>query len=106
MPNRDQETPAGYVCTKCAAAGLKLWREYQPHMDSTKLFCAACALIDQKRTGPVDELGMCRDRFGAKCDQIGQLFPAVPTEDNATFWGYTSTPQHAVNWWRRLPTAL
>jgi hypothetical protein len=33
-----------------------------------------------------------------KTDQIGWLIPAVPANNNTTFWGYTSVPEKEVNW--------
>lgn len=39
-----------YTCTKCGVTGVKLWREYQTCQ--TQLFCAPCALVDQKKEGP------------------------------------------------------
>lgn len=38
-----------------------------------------------------------------RCDQVGSMVPAVPTEDGMTYWGYTSVPQSGVDWWHRLP---
>jgi len=37
-----------------------------------------------------------------RTDQIGWLVPAVPTEDGS-FWGYTSVPPEACEWWYKLP---
>jgi hypothetical protein len=87
--------PDAYRCGKCGAHGVKLWREYQTI--SPKLLCVACAEQDQGRrleTGP-----------GA-CDQIGWYVPAVPDEEGAGFWGYTSVPSAGVAWWKGLPMAL
>lgn len=39
----------------------------------------------------------------ATSDSIGWLVPAVPTEEDDTYWGYTSVPQPGVEWWQRLP---
>ena len=36
-------------------------------------------------------------------DQIGWRVPAVPTEENDTYWGYTSVPQPGCDWWANLP---
>ncbi len=46
------------------------------------------------------ETGSKRERT----DQIGWRVPAVPTEENDTYWGYTSVPTPGVEWWCRLPT--
>ena len=96
--------PEGYVCTRCRSAGRKLWREYNTCADYTKLFCAACALKNQRKKGPVGEDGKRLDNMGDRTDQIGWLIPAVPTEDGATFWGYSSVPPAGCTWWRGLPT--
>ncbi len=40
---------------------------------------------------------------GEKTDQIGWRVPAVPTEENDTYWGYTSVPTPGVDWWQNLP---
>lgn len=89
-------------CDTCGATGCKLWREYQTCADYTDLFCGACALLSQKKEGPIDAGGYRQTEYG-RCDQIGWLLPAVPTHDG-TFWGYTSVPTEGVKWWRDLPT--
>lgn len=40
----------------------------------------------------------------SKTDQIGWRVPAIPTEENDTYWGYTSVPQPGCDWWASLPT--
>lgn len=104
--------PSSYHCHECRATGIKLWREYvacQP-----KLLCAECAIKDQSRPGIsslansekviIDIFGMRDNGHGMRTDQIGWYVPAVPTEDNETYWGYTSVPQAGCKWWRTLPT--
>lgn len=95
--------PRGYHCGECGAEGVKLWRKYNTFLEHQRLLCAACALKDQGKEGPIDELGK-RDDGYARTDQIGWLIPAVPTEDGSTFWGYTSVPNDGCEWWRGLPT--
>ena len=57
------------------------------------LYCRECAMADQK----IDDFTLIR----GKCDVIGWLVPAVPTEDGQTFWGYSSVPEGGVEcWWR------
>lgn len=85
--------PAGYRCSKCGAHGCKLWRQYQTFADYIKLLCRECGERDQ---------GEAMEGPG---DSIGWLVPAVPTEANDSYWGYTSVPQPGVEWWKRLPTA-
>jgi len=98
------DVPSNYRCSKCDAHRCKLWRQYQTFADNIRLMCGTCALADQKKTGPIDEAGYREGRHG-RTDQIGWLVPAVPDEENATFWGYTSVPAEGVAWWRALPTA-
>lgn len=100
-------TPGGYVCGSCGTSGVKLWRKYQTVLDAQSLFCGPCAVKDQKREGTIDADGKVHDSdVGFPCDQIGWLVPAVPTEENDTFWGYTSVPQAGVDWWKRLPVRI
>jgi len=96
--------PAAYKCQSCGAHGVKLWREYQTSPNHTKLLCGACALEDQKKSGPIDDTGLRLCEDGWSTDQIGWLVPAVPDEEGHGFWGYTSVPQAGVEWWRGLPT--
>lgn len=81
----------GYKCADCGAEGVRLWREYQTFLDHPTLRCRACS---EEHEG--------KDLSG---DQIGGLMPAVPSHDGETFWGYTSVPKAAANWWRSLPTS-
>lgn len=86
-------TPAGYCCGKCDLRNVKLWRDYSSsHVD---LKCVGCAV---RCHADVDGL--------ADSDQIRGRVPAVPTEDGASWWGYTSVPQAGVEWWHRLPSAF
>jgi hypothetical protein len=94
----------GYVCSKCGASGVKLWRQYQTFLDHVDLMCAKCAGQDQaKDVTDIDADGRRTGSHGGRTDQIGWLVPAVPTYDG-TFWGYASIPQDGVNWWRGLPS--
>lgn len=98
------KTPPNYVCGECGVAGCKLWRRYQTFLDHQKLFCVYCAASDQeKNVRSVDRDGRIKGDMGLT-DQIGWLIPAVPTEENDTFWGYTSVPETGCEWWRRLPS--
>lgn len=99
------QIPSGYKCSACGAVGCKLWRQYNRIASAIELLCGGCALKDQGKNGPIDADGYVHDdEVGARCDQIGWLVPAVPTEDGETFWGYTSVPAAGVKWWRALPT--
>lgn len=96
--------PKSYCCGQCGAKGKKLWRPYQGFQ--IELFCASCALKDQKKTGPVDDKGRIPTdpRHEEWTDQIGWLVPAVLTEDGKSYWAYSAVPDAGVAWWRALPT--
>jgi hypothetical protein len=93
----------GYKCTKCNKTNCKLWREYQTSFDKTGLYCAICACNNQNKPWRLDRDGRRQDDPW-KTDQIGWLMPAVPTEDGESFWGYSSVPPDACEWWRKLDT--
>lgn len=98
------ETPPSYKCGKCQATGCKLWRDYQTFLEHQSLLCATCAGQEQgKNVSDIDADGMRSSHYN-RTDQIGWRIPAVPTEENDTFWGYTSVPEAGCEWWRRLPT--
>ncbi len=94
--------PIKYACTKCGAAGCKLWRECQ--VMYTDLLCAGCAPRREGETGEVDADGHIDTKYG-KTDQIGSwLVPAVPLESGRGYHGYGGVPADRVAWWRALPT--
>lgn len=41
--------------------------------------------------------------IGISSDSVGWLVPAVPSRADDAFWGYTSIPPDAVEWWHSLP---
>lgn len=89
---REKDGEIAYRCGECGARGVRLYREYETFMEHITLRCRACA---------------CK-HAGQEPDQksehsIGWLVAAVPTYDRTTFWGYTSIPQEALNWWNKLP---
>ena len=107
-------TPDKYRCGTCLVTGVKLWREYQT-MDPG-LFCATCAARDQGKdiyghSGRVliDDAGYHYE-YDSVTDtsertmNIGNLVPAIPDEEGMGYWGYSSVPIDAANWWRQLPT--
>lgn len=96
--------PKDYRCHGCKAHGCKLWRE--TGFPPIRLECARCALQSQEKAGPVDANGFRQSSDGFRTDQIGWRLPAVPDEQGVGYWGYTSTPAAAIQWWRRLPTYL
>ncbi len=102
-----KETPPSYVCGGCGAKGCKLWRDYQTFLENQSLRCCDRAAKEQgKNIASMTEDGTYdsdQDAPGMKVDQIGWRIPAVPTEENDTFWGYSSVPQPGVEWWKNLP---
>lgn len=101
--------PATYKCSKCKSTNCKLWREYNTFLDNQVLYCSICAGRNQKRdVSSITPEGKINwyfkgNNFGLT-DQIGNLIPAVPTEQNDTFWGYTSVPEEGCIWWKNLPS--
>jgi|WetSurMetagenome_2_1015567.scaffolds.fasta_scaffold1156715_1 hypothetical protein len=96
------EIPKTYKCAICEATNVKLWRLYMSY-DST-LRCARCAAM---KTGTdistINEDGIRISSIGLECtDQIGSYIPAVPSKNG--YWGYSSVPQEAITWWKRLKT--
>lgn len=85
------QTPK-YVCTNCGNDRCKLWRQYNLPASEIELLCVYCAQSSQGVFLDLPKHG----------DQIGGLVPAVPHGD--TFWGYTSVPEDAAEWWKSLTT--
>jgi len=81
----------GYTCGTCKASGVRLWRDYQTFLDGQTLRCRKCCEAHEGKLMP------------AEGDQIGSSVPAVPTPDGSTFWGYSSVPLAAADWWKALP---
>lgn len=106
MNYQNGEVPPKYFCSNCSAYGIKLWRQYQTFACNVDLLCADCAIKKQKKNFVIDEDGTYANDKGIRSDQIGWLVPAVPTEDEETFWGYASVPQNGVEWWKNLPLRL
>lgn len=95
-----------YVCGKCKEGGVKLWREYNTFLDHQTLLCAICAAVteDKNITGINQNGEHPSDIEGIKTTQIGSMVPAILTELEDTFWGYSSVPQNRWEWWVALPT--
>lgn len=88
--------PADYVCGKCGADGVKLWRKsatFEP-VHEQPLLCGACTAKEQGHTLDLSESDQCWGRC-----------PAVP-DLRGGWWGYTSVPAEGVAWWAALPLAL
>ncbi len=99
------ETPPNYKCGKCRATGCKLWREYQTFLNHQSLLCVKCAGQEEgKVVCDIDDAGKIGLERRWRTDQIGWMVPAVPTEENDTYWGYSSVPQAGCEWWNRLPS--
>lgn len=99
------QIPPGYVCGKCGATGVKLWRPYNTFPEPQDLTCAVCSAQEEgKDIGDIDESGCHNSEMGGHTDQIGWRVPAIPTEEMDNYWGYTSVPGPGVEWWRKLPT--
>jgi hypothetical protein len=94
-------TPDDYRCSRCNIRNVKLWRE--SYSFTIVLLCVTCTCITQNKNIDIDVDGMYQSRCG-RTDQIGWYLPAVPTEDERSYWGYTSVPEIACSWWKRLPT--
>lgn len=95
--------PSTYYCQRCGATSVKLWRPYQSF--NIRLLCAHCASEDQKQDiTEMDDNGTIPVYEGrTRTDQIGWYIPAIPSEENDSYWGYTAVPVLAIEWWRRLP---
>lgn len=99
--------PEHYKCADCSAHGVKLWRLYQTFLEHQVLRCASCAgKYGNEDISSLTPEGMIESKYGfGLTDQVGGMIPAVPTEDEETYWGYTSVPQAGVEWWKNLPNS-
>jgi hypothetical protein len=89
--------PEGYACSVCGATGCKLWRPYQTFDPALLCLKHTC----ERAKIPIEEIASDGKHDGS--DGIGWYVPAVPTEENDTYWGYTSVPDMGVYWWNSLP---
>lgn len=88
-----------YVCSECAAHGVKLWRQYQTFLSHITLKCRECSEIEQAPT--LERHGRLLEGRGESLE-IGWRVPALP-DDTGTFWGYCSAPKERWDWWKALP---
>lgn len=105
------EIPENYRCSRCAAHGVKLWRQYNRSVPYLELLCCRCA--DPKRAADMSIDGRSPEnddppkRRSDQLDDIvgktGPLVPAVPTVECDTYWGYSAVPVAGCAWWRALP---
>lgn len=96
-------TPDYYKCSECGAANRKLWRRYMT--SDVELLCIQCVCEDQGKDarcvdGTTGRFWCEKNRLFH--DAIGWFVPAIPDGDG-NYWGYTSVPEDAIWWWRRLP---
>lgn len=95
-------TPPSYTCGNCSKNGVKLWRSTGTFLGGMSLRCAYCAVEEQQLDiNRLSAAGKYDGDYGPT-DQIGSRIPAIPSEENDTFWGYTSVPQDGCDWWDRL----
>lgn len=83
-----------YKCSVCDITGVKLWRESSFCLP-VDLFCIECG----KKNQDLPDWNF-NSKYG-RTDQLGNLLPAVPTEDGS-FWGYSSVPSNDCRWWHQL----
>jgi hypothetical protein len=83
--------PDDYKCYECRSTDCKLWRSYNSNI--VKLYCANCV-----EKASLQKLNL------EKSNQLNGYVPAIPNEYNNSFWGYSSTPCVAFDWWNRLIT--
>lgn len=90
-----------YMCGGCKRSNCKLWREYSTFLDHNTLLCIECMGKKNGKSYNVNREGQIL-YCGTRTDQIDWRVPAVPTDDNKTFWGYTSIPNEGISWWTKL----
>lgn len=85
--------PADYVCGKCGADGVKLWRKSATSepVREQPLLCGDCTEREQGHKLDLSESDQCWGRC-----------PAVP-DLRGGWWGYTSVPAEGCAWWGALP---
>lgn len=90
-----------YKCNSCKTTNKKLWRDYESCCFN--LTCYKCS----GETRDIDAVGTVENiTFKCKTDQIASKVPAIPVFDSEVeeYWGYTSVPAEAVEWWKKLPS--
>lgn len=93
-PLEIHEGKIAYKCGGCGATGVRLWRRWNAFVSHQSLACKTCSVVSELDPSTIMMRGS---------DQIGSRIPAVPTEENDTFWGYSSVPDDAVQWWLGMP---
>lgn len=97
--------PDGYRCMDCDTHGVKMWRMSNSSCIEFRCFTCACLQEKVKATPSVDRKGVMKLSHGihVQSDQIGNLVPAIPSEDGSTCWGYSNASAEACQWWWSLP---
>lgn len=88
--------PADYVCGKCGAEGVKLFRKSATSepVHAQPLLCGDCTEREQGQKLDLSESDQCWGRC-----------PAIP-DLRGGWWGYTSAPAEGCAWWAALPLRL
>lgn len=88
--------PKDYVCGRCGAEGVKLWRKSATSepVHQQPLLCGACTEREQGHPLDLSESDQCWGRC-----------PAVP-DLRGGWYGYTSVPPEGCAWWKALPLRL
>ena len=103
------ETPETYKCQICGQVHVKLWRKGHTFLRHQTLVCASCLSrmhIEGRFVPKVINGHWLRKDGRCNSDQLGIYLPAVPTEENDSFWGYTSVPKAGCDWWHQLPDGM
>lgn len=88
--------PDWYRCDRCERQ-RRLFRPYNwVRDDKIPLLCRKHTVSASKKVDP-----KFKDRHYRYA--VGGWVLAVPCENGAAFWGYTSIPEEGLKWWERLP---
>jgi hypothetical protein len=93
-----------YSCSKCSATGLKLWRGVHLCSDFLCTSCAVAKEYPRHIEKPFylsffDEDGYFTFASGYF---LGDMLPAVPSEDGRFIYGFGAIPNDRVIWWNQL----
>jgi hypothetical protein len=100
--------PTNYKCHNCGVIGVKLWREQTASLNLLSLLCCKCSGEEQEKdVKNIDDQGRVEpETHGRRRYQIGCRIPAIPTEDNDSYWWHSVFPEDGAQWWRRLPNTI
>lgn len=88
----DTTPPEWYKCDRCNCGGVQLYRDYNTFVSCLDVLCANC-LAKRNKTSLKKVLA----------GNLNFFVCAIPVEDDATFWGVTSTPSAGCLWYSYLP---